>query len=209
MKTTEIFAICMVMAVVSFLGFVVENVWLSITKGFIDNRNMYFPFLMGYGLAIVAIYVLFGTPGELLFMGKKLSIKRKFVEKLLYFLVVMLCVCLGEIVLGTLVEKICHFYWWDYSRLPMHITRYTSIPTSTGFTLMIIVFMEYLFVPLLEYFKAWEYEKLYFTATLLMVLMTGDFLCNAYKMYKYKKMSIRWRIDVTKTWGYRWLHSEG
>ena len=27
-------------AVVSFLGFVVENIWLAMTKGYINNRNM-------------------------------------------------------------------------------------------------------------------------------------------------------------------------
>lgn len=38
-------------AVVSFLGFVVENIWLAMTKGYINNRNMNAPFLQGYGLA--------------------------------------------------------------------------------------------------------------------------------------------------------------
>lgn len=29
---------------VSFLGFVVEDGWLALTKGYIDNRNMHLPF---------------------------------------------------------------------------------------------------------------------------------------------------------------------
>ena len=33
-------------AVVSFLGFVVENIWLAMTKGYINNRNMNAPFLL-------------------------------------------------------------------------------------------------------------------------------------------------------------------
>ena len=40
-------------AVVSFLGFVVENIWLAMTKGYINNRNMNAPFLLGYGLLIL------------------------------------------------------------------------------------------------------------------------------------------------------------
>ena len=49
-------------AVVSFLGFVVENIWLAMTKGYINNRNMNAPFLLGYGLLILFMYAVFGTP---------------------------------------------------------------------------------------------------------------------------------------------------
>jgi hypothetical protein len=48
-------------AVVSFLGFVVENIWLAMTKGYINNRNMNAPFLLGYGLLILFMYAVFGT----------------------------------------------------------------------------------------------------------------------------------------------------
>lgn len=41
---------------VSFLGFVVEDGWLALTKGYIDNRNMHLPFLFGYGIAMVGLY---------------------------------------------------------------------------------------------------------------------------------------------------------
>ena len=48
-------------AVVSFLGFVVENIWLAMTKGYINNRNMNAPFLLGYGLLILFMYAVFGN----------------------------------------------------------------------------------------------------------------------------------------------------
>ena len=206
MKTAEIFALCMVIAVVSFLGFLVENIWLAATKGFIDNRNMCLPFLIGYGLAIVAIYLMFGVPEAIVLFGKKLVIKRSFAKKIVYFLLIMLCVCLGEIILGKLVEHVCHFYWWDYTRLPLHITRYTSIPTSMAFSLLIIIFMDYMFVPLFTHFKAWDYDKLKNTAGILMICMMWDFVYNAYKMYKSKGLITRWRVDTTNTKLYRLLH---
>ena len=85
MKTTEIAALFMLIAVVSFLGFVVENIWLWGTKGYIDNRNMCLPFLIGYGLAIVAIHALFGTPSQLILLGKRLGIRNKIVKKCFIF----------------------------------------------------------------------------------------------------------------------------
>ncbi len=207
MKMIQILALCMVMVVVSFLGFVVENVWLAITKGFMDNRNMCLPFLIGYGLAMVAILVLLGTPGEVVLLGNKLNIRRKYVSKLLYFLLVVVCICIGEILLGKLVEYTCGFYWWDYSRLPMRITRYTTIPTSMGFALMVTAFMDNCFVPLINKFEAWDYDKLRLTAVSLMILLMGDFVHNARRMYKDREMQPRWRIDTTNTRAYKFWNS--
>ena len=206
MKTVQILSLCMVIAVVSFLGFVVENVWLSVTKGFMDNRNMCLPFLLGYGLAIIAIYALFGIPADVLLFGKRLEIKSKLISKMVYFLIVMVCVSVGEIMLGKFVELTCDFYWWDYSRLPLHITRYTTIPTSLGFATMISLFMDYVFIPLQNRFMMWDYYRLEFMAKILMALMIGDFVYNAYKMKKNGNVTTRWKIDTTETKGYKLLH---
>lgn len=207
MKETQILALIMVMIVVSFLGFVVENVWLAVTKGFIDNRNMCLPFLIGYGLAMLAIYILLGTPGELVLLGRKLGIRRKLVKKLLYFLLVVVCICVGEILLGKLVEYTCGFYWWDYSSLPMHITRYTTIPTSMGFAVLVTAFMDNCFMPLINSFAAWDYEKLRLTAVSLILLLTVDFIYNGYRMYKDRKAQPRWKIDTTNTKAYKLWNS--
>lgn len=183
----KIAALCMIMAVVSFLGFMVENIWLAVTKGYVDNRNMYFPFLVGYGMAIIAIYLMFGTPGELVFFGRQTGLNKRITKKLVYFLLVMLCVSLGEIVLGKIVEHTCHIYWWDYSDVPLHITRYTSIPTSIMFSTIIVLFMEYIFRPLYNFFLSWNNRTLYVVAGVLMVIMLGDFIGAAYRMYKGKR----------------------
>ena len=48
----DIYSLGIMVAVISFLGFCLENLWLAATKGFIDNRNMHLPFLMGYGVFV-------------------------------------------------------------------------------------------------------------------------------------------------------------
>ena len=55
-------AYMLTIAIISFLGYCVENIWLAVTQQYINNRNMYFPFLLGYGLAVVGIYLIVGTP---------------------------------------------------------------------------------------------------------------------------------------------------
>lgn len=208
MEKTELLALCVIVAVISFLGFAVEDIWLSITKGYMDNRNMYFPFLFGYGLAVIVLWRLFGTPQDLMLCTIPLAIRSPLARKVLYVLFIMTCICIGEILLGTLVEKLCHFQWWDFSRLPLHITQYTSIPTSAAFSLMIGVFMDNAFEPILRNILTWDYEVLRLVAAILMAIMIGDFVHSGYYMYRNKQMLMTWKIDTTRTPGYRLLHPE-
>ena len=196
MKIVNIFALIMLVATVSFLGFIVENVWLALTKGYIDNRNMCFPFLLGYGLAILLIYVILGTPKKIWLFGKMFFIKNKILKFLVYFIGVMICVSIGEIVLGTFVEKVCNFYWWDYSALPLHITRYTSIPTSMMFSALIYFFMDNIFQPLYFFFQDWSFDNLKRYALILGLIISVDFVYNSYKMYKTQAMTKRWQVTI-------------
>ena len=59
-KWMNFFALIMTAVVVGLIGFCVENIWLAFSKGFMDNRSMCLPFLFGYGIAMIAVYVLFG-----------------------------------------------------------------------------------------------------------------------------------------------------
>ena len=196
MKTTSIFAWCMVAVFVSFLGFIVENCWLALTKGYMDNRNMCLPFLLGYGLAIVVLYLLFGTPEAMCICGWKVPIRNKKIKVFLYYVCMIVCVSVGEILLGTFVEKVCHFSWWDYSSLPLHITKYTSVPTSMMFAFLITFFMDRFMMPLYGYFRSWDYSVLSTAAPVLSVLMSADFVYNAYKMYQTQGMVRRWKVHV-------------
>ena len=65
----SIASLIIMVAVISFLGFMLENTWLVLTKGFFDNRNMTFPFLLGYGLLVVGMYMIVGTPEKLCILG--------------------------------------------------------------------------------------------------------------------------------------------
>ena len=153
MENTRVFALILVIVLVSFLGFIVENISTSISDRKIDNRNMTLPFLLGYGLAILVIYNLFGTPNEPLFWGKEIALDSSLFSLLYYFAITFLCVSIGELILGHLIEWTCQIKWWDYSDLPLHVTQYTSIPTSLAFATLITIFMKYLFSPLVCKFK--------------------------------------------------------
>ena len=202
----NLFAFFMLIALISFLGFAVENLWTAATKGFMDNKNMTLPFLLGYGLAVAAMYLLFGLPRKMRLGTIELSFESDLESMVCYFIVIMLCICVGELVLGFAVEKICGIEWWNYSEIPLHITKYTSIPTSAGFTLIIVHFMDNVFEPLFEFLQSRNTVLLGIASVSLMIMMTADFIRSGYLMYKNKKLLQVWRRETTKNRIYRALH---
>lgn len=190
------YEIGILIAVMSFLGFIIENSWLLITKGCINNRNMNLPFLLGYGLAVVAIYFLIGTPEKMVILGHyQVKYKRR-IRVMLYFLICMLCVSVGEIVLGTFTEKVCHIHYWDYTWIPMHITKYTSIPTSAGFAAGITIIMQRIFPWIMAKIRAADGYGVKCLAVVLIIALTADFLYSYGKMIHDKNFYKRWELAI-------------
>lgn len=199
--TTAVFALILVIIVVSLLGFCIENIFIGFRRGFIDNRNMVLPFLLGYGLTIFGFYLLFGTPEKPLFFGKQITFSASWRATLYYFIMAFVAVCIGEIVLGYTIEWGCNIIWWDYNSLPLHITRYTSVPTSLGFASLITIFMKYMFYPLIKLFLKLNPKALAFLAITLSTLLVLDMTNSTVYMFKNQSLLQLWRVDFAVTVG--------
>lgn len=187
-----------IMIFVSFLGFIVENIWLSITKGYIDNRNMKLPFLLGYGLFIIMLYLSLGTPDTLFISTTIPILENKIVKRICYFIFVFLLVSIGEIILGYITEHLFGFYYWNYEKLPLHITRYTSIPTSIIFTIIIKFFMQYCFNPLYNFISLFNNKFTIIISVIISLILFIDFISSFFKMYKTAKPNQIWKINIDK-----------
>lgn len=200
----DICSLCIMIAIISFLGFILENIWLCITKGFIDNRNMSAPFLLGYGLLVVCIYVFIGTPSNITILGRSLYKKSKLLKYILYFLLAMFIVSLCEILLGFFVEKFFGFEYWNYAQIPFHITKYTSIPTSMGFASVIFFFMNIIFEPVMNIILQINSPLKVLFAVSLSVIMIADFVVSFHKMFKTKKLNTKWILHLNKDRNYKY-----
>lgn len=188
-------SIILMMTIVSFLGFVVENVWLAFTKGYMDNRNMTLPFLLGYGVAIIGLYLLLGTPENSTLLDRILFLDTPFKRTIFYFICSFFFVCIAEIILGTFIEKTCHIILWNYSRFSLHITKYTSLPTSNGFALIITFFMDKCFTPIMDILSSIDYETAKDVSSICLGLMLFDFIINSVKIFKRKSFNNIWKIN--------------
>ena len=196
MGNTKTHSLILVIVVVSFMGFCVENIFIALSHGFIDNRNMILPFLLGYGLSIFTFYHLFGTPGDPLYFKEKIHFKSNWGSTLYCFLISFLGVSIGEILVGYATEWTCGIIWWNYTAIPLHLTRYTSVPTSLGFALLITIFMKYCFTPLMNAFSKIHPKVLSSVAVALIIILSIDTINSAIYMFRMNNTLHLWRIEV-------------
>lgn len=136
------------------IGYWVENLFRLFSKGILDSRNQILPFLFCYSIAMWALYFALGTPKKARIFNHKIisddSIKSQRLSVLCYFLISFFFIFFGEIVVGTIFEKISGIQLWNYSGIPLHMTQYTSVPTTIALSTGVIVLMEYFFTPLMN-----------------------------------------------------------
>lgn len=190
-------------AIISFIGFTIENTWMLLKHGYIDNRNMTFPFLLGYGMLVVGMFILFGVPGDIRLLGMRFLEGETQMQYVVYFLISFTVVSLGETALGFFVEKVFGFEYWNYTDIPLHITKYTSVPTSTGFALLITSFMGSCFEPLLRFTQRVPPPLLNILAVTLGTAMVADFIASFTKMYRTRSLNQKWRKEFPLKKKYR------
>ena len=196
MMKTKTYSLILIIVVVSFLGFCVENIFIGLRHGFIDNRNMILPFLLGYGLSILAYYMLFGTPDKPLFFGKEICFSSSIKSTFYCFAVAFIGVSIGEIILGYATEWCCDIVWWNYIQIPMHITKYTSVPTSLAFATLITVFMKYCFNPLLNFFSKINPLALSLLSTAMLLFLILDAINSGIYMFKHHDILHLWYLTL-------------
>lgn len=192
-------SLCVMAAAVSFLGFLLENLWLFFARGVIDNRNMRAPFLYGYGIGIVLLYLLAGTPSRFMPFVRRGEDGKRIPEGyryLLYFLLSFAAVTVSELSLGFAFELVMGFDYWDYSALPLNITKYSSVFTSLGFGIVITLFMEFGFSRLLDLFLRLPYRMSRLMAVALSAVLSADLVFSFYEMYSSGGLNILWQIRL-------------
>lgn len=176
------------LVITSFIGFWFEDIWMICRHGILDNRNMFLPFLLGYGVFIVALSYILGTPNNLC---NRIKLKRPY-STIIYYLICVILVSIGELLLGLFVEKTGGFSYWDYSTIPLHVTKYTSLPTSLGFALIITLFMDFVFIPLRNKIQKLV-EKIPLPVVIIMLLiLVVDFFISFKTMYTNNGKNTLW-----------------
>lgn len=176
-RVSTLLLICYIAA---FMGWCVENLFRLISIGVLDSRHQLFPFLAAYGFGIFVLYFVFGTPTEMRIFKKRIlpeNTKRNHTLRVvIYCSVVFVLILFGEMSVGLLFEKLFGVKAWNYLNIPLHITRYTSIPTTIGFTTGITLLMHFVFRPAIVWLENLPQKVAFWLALVLGIMIAADYL---------------------------------
>ncbi len=181
------------------IGYWVENLFRLVSKGVLDSRNQIFPFLFCYAIAMWALYLALGTPKKARWFARRMfegdDKKAELHSQIYYFVVVFLFIFFGEIIVGTLFERISGQQLWNYSGIPLHITQYTSIPTTLALTTGVMVLMENFFTPLMTRIQKIPYKTVLRLDYILGTLIVADWLIMMISINFFKVQPAYWSIQ--------------
>lgn len=181
-------------------GFIAENTGRIITLGNFDSRYMILPFIMPYGLGVLVAYLALGRPSEFRFFGwhfiKGNEKRDRNIRRVLYYIVAFVCITAGEMGYGLLVEATTGKQLWNYSTIPLHITQYTSIPTSFLFTTGVFVVMEYLMPALMRFFDRISSRTIFVISALLFILSFADMIIMMLRLFITGYSKQYWSVNL-------------
>ncbi len=108
----------------SFLGYLLEITISFIKKKRIESGILYGPWTPIYGIGSILILIISK------FIFNILNID-KFIETFIAIFIITIILTLLEWIGGTLIEKIFHIVFWDYSEFKFHIGKYVALEISS------------------------------------------------------------------------------
>lgn len=156
----------------SFIGWLYEVILMKVRYGTWEDRGfLHAPICPIYGCTLLFIYFFLGTPKEKKGICKR--IKNPLLHTALYLAFAFLIPTIAELSVGLFFDKNFHITLWSYAGISMNYNGYISLPISFIWSLMIYVFMRWLFpVFKMLIFKIPDVITLTLSAVLFVVLLT-------------------------------------
>ncbi len=126
--------------IASHLGWVFEMIlFMCLYGGIADRGFVTLPLCPIYGITMLAVYYLIGTPhaGGVLIRG----IARGGARNIVYFALAVIIPSVAELVGGEVMERISGEVLWGYEHIGYNFGRYVSLPISLGWGTLIFAAM--------------------------------------------------------------------
>ena len=164
---------------VAFIGWVAENAFKLAVSGVIDSRFHLLPFISPYLLVPFAFHIALGTPNDVTFFGNKVfksnTVKTRLLSNVIAYFAICLCVFLGELAVGNLWDMLFDVQLWNYSKHPLHLTKFTSLLSVFGFGTGAYLIFKFLYAPILNFIrKKFSFRKAKIICLTLGVLIVLD-----------------------------------
>lgn len=184
----------------AFIGWFVENAFKFAVSGVIDSRFHILPFISPYGLIPFGFHLALGTPDDITFFGKKMFKEKNTKTVVLSNLIAWFSICamvfLGELAIGNAWDVLFGVQLWNYSKLPLHLTQYTSVVSTFGFGTGAFLIFKFFYTPILNFIrKKIDYKVAKLTVGILGTLIVLDTVRMMLTIIIFGKAPIFWRFD--------------
>lgn len=153
----------------SFIGWIYETIYCSITKHkFINRGFLNGPVIPIYGIGAMLIIVLLG------------NVK----NPVALFLASMVLASIIEYFTSWAMEKIFHARWWDYSNFPFNLNGRISLYGALVFGALSILLVDFINPFIVSITSYLSYTMVYSISIILVVLFIGDLLITVIHVLK-------------------------
>ncbi len=143
-RTMSVVKYFLLTVTLSFIGWLYEVILMRVQYGAWEDRGfLHAPICPIYGCTLLFVYFFIGTPKEKKGICK--NIKNPILHNTLYFAFAFLIPTIAELFVGLFFDKNFHITLWSYSGMSMNYNGYISLPISLLWSMMIYVFMRWLF----------------------------------------------------------------
>ena len=161
----------------SFIGWLFETTFVFLQTGRVYHQGfLNTPICPIYGTAILAAYLLLGTPDEP--RGALKFAQGKALRYALYLLVAFLIPSVFELVVGLFFKRRFGLMLWSYSGIPMNLYGVVCLPVSLAWSGLLFAFMKFAFLPIKNAVAKIPTTAAWIVTALFVALTLFDFLYN-------------------------------
>lgn len=196
-KTFDISAIYALFLLISFLGWILEEVFFSLHDHVFSDRGfLSLPICVVYGISIMGTYFLFGLPHRMRFFSFSLPVSQrrtqKLVQTLLFILLAGVVCTFCELIVGLFLYGAFGFFMWDYRGIPFHFGPYICAPFALIWGILSFLFLRYLFLRLFLFFLKVRRETLWAVLLPLSIFLILDISMNCTYSFCYRAHMALW-----------------
>ncbi len=203
----EVAYIALLSIAVAFLGWTLENAFRLFRNGVVDSRFNILPFIAPYMSLPFIFHILFGDANRIrMFKRFRGDTKKSIIlSNIVTYLMLSLGVFVLEFIIGNMWDVFFGVTLWNYSKLPLNFTKFTSPITTFGFGLFAYILLKFVMPPALKLVRTKvKYNTAKWVSIILGSLIILDTVRMAICIIVLGEAPHLWRWD-TNTGVFTWL----
>lgn len=192
---------------IAFIGWLVENGFRLFRNGVVDSRFHILPFISPYMSLPFVFHIVFGDADHIRIFKRFQDNSRKTVilSNVVSYLLLSLGVFVGEFIIGNMWDVFFGVTLWNYTKLPLNFTKFTSPITTFGFGLFAYVILKFIMPPAMKLIRG---KVKYSTAKWISLILGTLIILDTVRMGAFiiftGEAPHLWRWD-TNTGVFTWL----